>query len=261
MDKSNKITVSAVVPVFEEEKTIAGVITALLSSPLLDEVIVVNDGSSDSSPEIIKSFEPRIKFINLRKNRGKGFALAKGIRKAQGEIVTFWDADNIGLGESHVRSLLEPILNGKADAVIGYRVNHGDFLSPFKELTGQRAYRRRDLIPHLNQIAHSRFGVEVYLNDVFRDRKTVRIGWKDLKSLQKYQKFDSQKAVQEYTKEGIEIAKTLTKQGMKELKEDWKNLQKISPTAGLGELERRAQAIRNPRLKQILNDYIFKYLH
>ncbi|MEX0587272.1 MAG: glycosyltransferase family 2 protein, partial [Patescibacteria group bacterium] len=83
MDKSNKITVSAVVPVFEEEKTIAGVITALLSSPLLDEVIVVNDGSSDSSPEIIKSFEPRIKFINLRKNRGKGFALAKGIRKAQ----------------------------------------------------------------------------------------------------------------------------------------------------------------------------------
>ena len=260
MDKPKKITVSAIIPVFDEERTIAGVIAALLASPLLDEVIVVNDGSTDSSPKIIKSFKPRIKFINLHKNRGKGFALTKGIRKAHSEIVTFWDADNIGLDESHIRSLIEPLLKGEANVALGYRSNHGDFLTPFKELTGQRAYWRRDLRPHLKHISHSRFGVEVYLNDVFRDRKTARIGWKDLRSLQKYQKFDSQKAVQEYTKEGIEIAKTLTKRGIYQLNEDWKNLKKLSKSNNLNEIQKRVQTIKNPQIRQILNDYLFKYL-
>jgi len=260
MDKPKKITISAIIPVFDEERTIAGVITALLASPLLDEVIVVNDGSTDSSPKIIKSFKPRIKFINLHKNRGKGFALAKGIRKARGEIATFWDADLIGVSDHHIESLLQPILAKEADAVLGYRVAGLPAISPFKDVTGQRAYYRKDLLPHVSKFRHVRFGVEVYLNDVFKDRKTVRIPWRDLGGLQKYQKYDSQKAVREYVKEGVEIAQTLTKRGIHQLNEDWKNLKKLSKSTNLEEIQKRVQTIKNPQIRQILNDYLFKYL-
>uniref|UniRef100_A0A831Z1E7 Glycosyltransferase family 2 protein n=1 Tax=candidate division WWE3 bacterium TaxID=2053526 RepID=A0A831Z1E7_UNCKA len=260
MDNPKKITVSAIVPVFNEERTIAEVIKALLASPLLDEVIVVNDGSTDSSPKIIRSFKPRIKFINLHRNRGKGFALAKGIRKAHGEIVTFWDADLIGLSEKHVESLLQPILARGADVVLGYRIFGNPAVSLFKDVTGQRAYYRKDLLPHIPKFIHSRFGVEVYLNGAFKNRKVVRIPWRDLETLQKYQKFNSQKAVKEYVKEGVEIAQTLTKRGLEEFKEDWRNLQKLSKSASLSEIRKRAQTIKNPQIRKILNDYLFKYL-
>lgn len=253
-------TVSAIVPVFDEEKTIAGVITALLDSPRLDEVIVVNDGSSDSSPEIIKSFEPRIKFINLHQNQGKGFALAKGIRKAKGEIITFWDADLIGISDQHIESLLRPILEKEADVVLGYRVVGQNFTSPFKEVTGQRAYYRKDLLPHVSKFKHSRFGVEVYLNNAFKDRRIVRIPWRGLGSLMKYQKFNPQKAVREYVKEGVEIAKTLTQQGIAGMKEDWKAIDKISRENNLDKIRERADRIQNPQIRKILNDYIFRYL-
>lgn len=255
-----KTAVSAIVPVFDEEKTIAGVIEALLKSPLLDEVIIVNDGSTDSSPKIIRSFKPRIRFINLHKNRGKGFALAKGIRKARGEIVIFLDADLIGLSDKHIESLLQPLLSKEADAAYGYRVFGNSSLSPFKDVTGQRAYYRKDLLPHVSKFRHSRFGVEVYLNDAFKDREIVRIPWKDLHTLQKYQKYDSQKAVREYVKEGVEIAQVITKRGVYQLNEDWKNLKKLSKSTNLDEIQKRAQLIKNPQIRKILNDYIFRYM-
>ncbi|OGC37753.1 hypothetical protein A2V54_00640 [candidate division WWE3 bacterium RBG_19FT_COMBO_53_11] len=260
MDNPKKINISAIVPVFDEERTIAGVITALLACPLLDEVIVVNDGSTDSSPKIIRSFKPRIKFINLHKNRGKGFALAKGIRKAHGEIVTFWDGDLIGLSDKHIESLLQPLFSKEADAAYGYRVFGNSALSPFKDITGQRAYYRKDLLPHVSNFIHSRFGVEVYLNDAFKDQKIVRLPWRDLKTLQKYQKFDSQRAVREYVKEGVEIAQTITKSGIYQLNEDWKNLKKLSKSTNLDEIQKRVQTIKNPQIRKILDDYIFKYI-
>jgi glycosyltransferase involved in cell wall biosynthesis len=261
MDKTKKITVSAIVPVFNEEKTVAGVVKALLESPLIDQVIAVNDGSTDRSREILKGFKDRIVFLNFRNNRGKGFAMAKGIRKAGGKIVTFWDADNTNLNQQHIRSLIEPILTEKAQVVLGYRVWKQDFISPFRELTGQRAYYREDLLPHLKEIARSRFGVEVYLNDVLKNRKTIRIPWRDLGTLQKYQKFDSKKAVQEYVKEGVEIAQTVARRGLVELKDDWKTLQKLSKSNSLEEIKKRAQLIENPRIRRILNDYVFRYLN
>jgi len=260
MDNSKKINVSAIIPVFDEERTVAGVIGALLASPLIGEVIVVNDGSTDSSPKIIRSFKPGIKFIDIHKNRGKGFALAKGVRRAQGEIVTFWDADNFNMGQKHIRSLLEPILTKQTRIVLGYRVWKKDKVAPAQDLTGQRAYYRKDLLPHLKEISRSRFGVEVYLNDVFRNQKTTRIPWTDLKTLQKYQKYSTGKAVQEYVKEGVEIAQTLARRRAINFKDDWERVRKISQIKDLEELRKWVGEIENPQIRKILEDYVLRYL-
>jgi len=161
--KQKPIEVSAIVPIFNEGKTVAKVIEALLKSPLIDEIICVNDGSTDDSLKILKKFEKRIAIINLDKNHGKGFALATGIEKAKGQIVVFIDGDFINLSPWHIEQLLEPIASGKAEAVVGYPVsNKGlpDFL--FSSISGQRAYRREDLIPYLKQMESTRLALKFF---------------------------------------------------------------------------------------------------
>ena len=89
-ENKKNISMSAIVPVYDEEKTVARVIGALLANNKFDEVICVNDGSTDRTLEILKSFGNKIILIDLKKNRGKGFALVSGIKKAKGEIVVFF---------------------------------------------------------------------------------------------------------------------------------------------------------------------------
>ena len=61
-------------------------------------------------------------------------------------------------------------------------------------------------------------------------------------------------------KEGVEIAQTITKSGIYQLNEDWKNLKKLSKSTNLDEIQKRVQTIKNPQIRKILDDYIFKYI-
>ena len=109
--------ISAIVPVFNEEKTITNVVKKLLKSHLIDEVICINDGSTDKSLEHLKKFKNKIKLISFDKNQGKGYALVEGIKKANEPIVVFIDADLTNLSQKHIETLLKPILNNKFRAV------------------------------------------------------------------------------------------------------------------------------------------------
>ncbi|MGH7245775.1 MAG: glycosyltransferase family 2 protein, partial [Candidatus Levyibacteriota bacterium] len=77
--------VSAIVPIFNEQKTLEAVLTTLVSSSYISEVIVVNDCSTDSSLAKLQKIKG-ITLINLSKNHGKAYAIAKGIEKASSEI-------------------------------------------------------------------------------------------------------------------------------------------------------------------------------
>ena len=68
--------ISAIVPVYNEEKTVSGVVQVLLQSNLIDAVICVNDASTDESLAILQTLADRIELIDLQNNRGKGHALA-----------------------------------------------------------------------------------------------------------------------------------------------------------------------------------------
>jgi glycosyltransferase involved in cell wall biosynthesis len=121
MDR-DEILISVVIPVFNEELTISNVIerlTAVMQKiSLKHEIIVVDDCSADRSLEFSK--RRGVKLFSLKKHMGKGYALRAGFAKAKGEIITTIDSDGSHRPEELPR-LLAPILQGRADLVIGSR--------------------------------------------------------------------------------------------------------------------------------------------
>ncbi len=112
--RTNKpMTVSVIIPAFNEEKTVAHVVSVVKSLPYIGEVVVVDDGSMDQTSKFAE--EAGAKVIYHMKNRGKGAAIKTGFKNSNGDIVVFLDADLKNLTQSQVRNIVDPILNGEAD--------------------------------------------------------------------------------------------------------------------------------------------------
>jgi glycosyltransferase involved in cell wall biosynthesis len=114
---------SVIVPVFNEAATIANVMKTVLAQPVVQEVIAVDDFSSDESwqqlQEVAKT-DSRIKLFRHEKNQGKGAALRTGFSKATAQIVIVQDAD-LEYDPHEYPVVIRPILTGKADVVFGSR--------------------------------------------------------------------------------------------------------------------------------------------
>lgn len=123
-----RLTLSVIVPVYNEEKTVALVLKRLLLQPSVSEIIVVNDGSSDKSAQQIKKItHKKITYLS-KANGGKGSAIQYGLKHATGEYVLIQDAD-LEYDPDDIPSLLEPIKKQKAEVVYGSR-----FLGPHLNL-------------------------------------------------------------------------------------------------------------------------------
>jgi glycosyltransferase involved in cell wall biosynthesis len=119
--------VSIIIPAYNEEKTIEKILKKVLDVklPLEKEIIVVNDGSTDRTKEIVEKFiknhpNENIILIN-KKNGGKGSALKVGIKHSTGDIIIIQDAD-LEYDPNDYPNLIKPILEGKAKVVYGSRL-------------------------------------------------------------------------------------------------------------------------------------------
>jgi glycosyltransferase involved in cell wall biosynthesis len=122
------MSVSIVIPCYNELATLEQVIDAVRDSPIGDkEVIVVDDASDDGTVELIRTkIEPRVaRVIYHDRNQGKGAALRSGFAVASGDVVIVQDAD-LEYDPRDYEKLLAPIFEGKADVVFGSRFVGGD---------------------------------------------------------------------------------------------------------------------------------------
>jgi len=117
------MTVSVVIPAFNEAATIERLLLRVAPVPVDKEVIVVDDGSTDGTRELLGALEERgliDRLLMHERNRGKGAALRTGFEHATGDVVIVQDAD-LEYDPGAIPTLLDPILDGRADAVYGSR--------------------------------------------------------------------------------------------------------------------------------------------
>ena len=182
--KDGTFVLSVIIPCYNEVNTIEQVVRAVLSSPVLNkEVIIVDDCSNDGTQAVLRTkVAPLVaRVIFHESNGGKGAALRSGFKAATGDVIVIQDAD-LEYDPEEYSLLLQPILSGKADVVIGSRFMGGRphrvvyfwhmvgnrFLTLLSNMltnlnltdmeTGYKAFRAH-LIKSI-EIEESRFGVE-----------------------------------------------------------------------------------------------------
>lgn len=206
--------VSAVIPAYNEEHTIADIVTVLKMVPEIKEIIVVSDGSCDNTPYEARRAGARV--IELAENMGKGGAMMIGANSAKYGIILFLDADLVGLTTNHVKSLIYPIILNEAEMTIGifeggrFATDLAQMVAPY--LSGQRALRK-ELLTKMNNLEASRFGVEVALT-WYAEKHHVRVQEIDLAGMthvMKEEKLGLAKGLAARMKMYWEIAKVVKK--------------------------------------------------
>ena len=204
----------AIVPAFNEEKTIGDVLEVLEKVSLIKTIIVVSDGSTDNTVDVARNYN--VEVVELEENRGKGGALIAGLENFRADVVLFLDADLIGLTVEHVHNLLEPVLEGGVDMTIGI-FEKGRFATDLAQrmvpkLSGQRALKF-SLLEQIADIDISRFGVEVALNRFMESSgiEVQEVILSDMSHVMKEEKLGVWKGMAARMKMYWEIVKYLTR--------------------------------------------------
>jgi polyisoprenyl-phosphate glycosyltransferase len=165
----HKEKVAAIVPALNEEANVDAVLKVLLRSKDLDEVILVDDGSTDKTAEIGEKLGAKVIKLPKIGGSGKGNAMKQGLEATDAKIIVFFDADLVGLSKEHVFSLVEPMLKENLEMCVGIRGRLWGLprliakIDPLTAIGGERAVKR-ELFEKIPDKFLQGFAVETALN-------------------------------------------------------------------------------------------------
>ncbi len=189
-----KAKISVVIAALNEAPRISDVLKIVTKSPLIDEIIVVNDGSTDNTSEIVKKFN--VILIENKNNIGKTLSVKKGLEKSKNDIIMLLDADLQGLSVKSIESLIEPVQRGLVDWTLSLRSNSFRIMRLMKMdwLSGERVIPK-DLLKDPYIWSHPNIGYSletlinisllekrkkfrsIYLKNVINTRKSQKVGF------------------------------------------------------------------------------------
>ncbi len=214
------IQLTVVVPVYNEPHTVLKILEKLRQVPFSKQIVVVNDGSTDATRQVLESFDCGldVEIVHHEHNRGKGAALQTGFRLARGEYIIVQDAD-LEYDPADIPSVIAPLIAGQAEVVYGSRylqrttqqdpsgvhrlgnwllTSLSNWLSGYKLTDMETCYKafRREILQKLT-IEQNRFGFEPEITAKLAKHRTriievpisyrsrnwsegKKIGWRDL---------------------------------------------------------------------------------
>lgn len=199
--------VDAIVPAYNEAKTITQVISPLLAARRFRKVLVVDDGSKDGTAQIAAAAGANV--YVMPKNGGKGGAMLTGLSLCQdADAVGFFDADLIGFRPDHAQSLVDPVVCGAADMVCGLR-DYGslnEWQQSLPPITGERVIR----MPFLRAVPNdfwSGFRIEAGINAALQKYggRVSLVVLDGLKIRLKWEKVGARKGVEDMAKMTCEV--------------------------------------------------------
>lgn len=168
------MNVSVVVPAYNEAGRIGAVLRPIVASSLIDEVIVVDDGSDDGTAEEASAFPVRV--IRLPENCGKAAALDAGVSSAKNDVFLFLDADLVGLRTEHVDALIRAYRERGLDMVVGVfssgrkNTDLAQKINPYA--SGQRVISRALWERAKENVEEMNYGIEMALSKL-----AAKEGW------------------------------------------------------------------------------------
>lgn len=207
-----KKKISCIIPAYNEAKRIKNVLDVVLNHPLIDEIVVINDGSTDDTEKILKNITG-IKLISYKKNKGKSYAIMKGFKETRNNLIILLDSDLLGLTTNDISNLIKPILENKADISISLRINSPKFwrLIGIDYISGERVFNKK-LIDDFSKIKKlPGFGLEVFFNKyIIKNNLRIKIvKWNNVKSPYKISKDGFFKGIKGDIKMMYQIFKTI----------------------------------------------------
>lgn len=156
--------ISCVIPAYNEEKGIARVLSVVTEHPLISEVIVVDDGSTDRTKDIVSGF-PTARLVVNEQNCGKTPTICRGILESRNPYVLLLDADLTGLTADNITDLVGPVLRKDVLVALSLRNYYIWRIFGMDPLTGERVMPRSmlvNLVPELRAIPG--YALEVFIN-------------------------------------------------------------------------------------------------
>ncbi len=196
--------ISCIICGYNEELRIGKVLNAIVNHPLLDEIIVVDDGSTDNTSKEALKFKG-IKVIKHKRNLGKAYSMLDGCNNVKNDFVIFLDADLVGITNDNITQLAKPVLTGLADmtmAVCKYNIFLNALTCLFNSefLNGERVLKREMAIKILRNVPG--YGAEIVINQYFIDNnlKFLVVKWLNVRSAKRREKVSVRTGVYSHIK-------------------------------------------------------------